>query len=108
MDYPAQRRERLARLLPGEGLDAILITGVVNVTYRTGFSGDTSVLVVTSPNVFWTKPFEPAALTVTAVVVDTPALSWIRPVVVRVVVVAAGAGVDALCAATGCSGAAVL
>jgi Xaa-Pro aminopeptidase len=46
MDHPAQRREQLARLLPQEGLDAYLITSPVNVSYLTGFSGDTSVLVV--------------------------------------------------------------
>src|SRR5438105_2238788 len=46
MNYPAQRRERLARLLADEGLDAFLITSPVNVTYLTGFSGDSSVLVL--------------------------------------------------------------
>jgi Xaa-Pro aminopeptidase len=46
LDYPAQRRGRLARLLPDEGLDAFLITSVVNVTYLTGFSGDSSVLIL--------------------------------------------------------------
>ena len=46
MDYPAQRRERLARLLPEEGLDAILVSSPVNVTYLTGFTGDSSVLVL--------------------------------------------------------------
>jgi len=46
MDYPALRRERLARLLPEEGLDALLITSVVNVTYLTGFSGDSSILIL--------------------------------------------------------------
>jgi Xaa-Pro aminopeptidase len=46
MDYPAQRRERLRRLLPAEGLDALMISSPVNVTYLTGFSGDSSVLVL--------------------------------------------------------------
>ena len=47
MDYPAQRRDRLARCLPQEGLDALAVTSAVNVTYLTGFSGDSSVLVLT-------------------------------------------------------------
>jgi Xaa-Pro aminopeptidase len=47
MDYPARRRDRLARCLSEEGLDALAITSTVNVTYLTGFSGDSSVLVLT-------------------------------------------------------------
>src|SRR5262249_2374079 len=48
MDYPAApRRDRLANLLTEEGLDAFAITNTVNVTYLTGFTGDTSVLVLT-------------------------------------------------------------
>src|SRR5262245_1589250 len=47
MDHHARRRERLARLLPEEGLDALLITSTHNVTYLTGFSGDSSVVVLT-------------------------------------------------------------
>src|SRR4051794_10205425 len=43
---PAPRRALLARLLPDEGLDAFVITHPVNVTYLTGFSGDTSVLIL--------------------------------------------------------------
>jgi Xaa-Pro aminopeptidase len=46
-DPATPRRERLARLLPGEGIDALAVTSVVNVTYLAGFSGDSSVLVVT-------------------------------------------------------------
>src|SRR5262249_33593191 len=46
MDYPALRRERLVCLLADESLDALLITNAVNVTYLTGFSGDSSVLVL--------------------------------------------------------------
>jgi Xaa-Pro aminopeptidase len=46
MDFFASRRERLARLLPEEGVDVLLITNPVNVTYLTGFSGDSSVLVL--------------------------------------------------------------
>ena len=47
MDPAAPRRERLARLLPAEGVDALAVTSVVNVTYLTGFTGDSSVLVLT-------------------------------------------------------------
>lgn len=47
MDYPAQRRERLARLLVDEGIDALMISSPVNVTYLTGFSGDSTVLLLT-------------------------------------------------------------
>ena len=46
MDYPAQRRERLSQLLTDENLDGFLITNAVNVTYLTGFSGDSSVLLL--------------------------------------------------------------
>jgi Xaa-Pro aminopeptidase len=48
MDYFAQRRERLRRQLADEGLDAFAVSAPVNVTYLTGFSGDTSVLVLTA------------------------------------------------------------
>src|SRR5262249_34515116 len=47
MDYPAQRRDRLARHLADEGLDALLLTNPVSVTYLTGFSDDSSVVVLT-------------------------------------------------------------
>ncbi|HWG47374.1 MAG TPA: Xaa-Pro peptidase family protein [Gemmataceae bacterium] len=49
MDYPryAQRRERLAPLLTDEGIDALMISSPVNVTYLTGFSGDSTVLLLT-------------------------------------------------------------
>jgi Xaa-Pro aminopeptidase len=47
MDHFAPRRERLARSLADEGLDALAVSAVVNVTYLTGFSGDSSVLVLT-------------------------------------------------------------
>jgi Xaa-Pro aminopeptidase len=46
-DPAAPRRERLASLLAAEGVDALAITNVVSVTYLTGFTGDSSVLVVT-------------------------------------------------------------
>jgi Xaa-Pro aminopeptidase len=42
----ALRRQRLARLVADEQLDAALVTGGANVTYLTGFSGDSSVLIV--------------------------------------------------------------
>src|SRR5215471_18299428 len=47
MDYPAQRRQQLAQCLADEGLDALLLTNPVNVTYLTGFSGESSYLVLT-------------------------------------------------------------
>jgi Xaa-Pro aminopeptidase len=46
MNYQAQRRQRLAKTAKDEGLDALLVTNPVNVTYLTGFSGDSSYLVV--------------------------------------------------------------
>jgi len=47
MDHHARRREQLARQLAGEGLDALLVTSTVNVTYLTGFTGDSSAVVLT-------------------------------------------------------------
>jgi Xaa-Pro aminopeptidase len=47
MDYPAQRRQQLARCLADEGLDALLVSSPVNVTYLTGFSGESSYLILT-------------------------------------------------------------
>ena len=46
MDHFASRRERLAAPLAGEGLDACLVSSPVNVSYLTGFSGDSSHLVL--------------------------------------------------------------
>jgi len=46
MDYPALRRDRLAALVKEENLDAVLIGNPVNVTYLTGFSGDSSTLII--------------------------------------------------------------
>jgi Xaa-Pro aminopeptidase len=46
MDFPAARRDRLRRLLDEEGLDALLITNPINVTYLTGFRGDSTYLVL--------------------------------------------------------------
>ena len=46
MDYPAQRRDRLRQIMASEGLDALLVTNPVSVTYLTGFSGDSSYVVL--------------------------------------------------------------
>jgi Xaa-Pro aminopeptidase len=51
MDHHARRRENLARMLGEEGLDALLITSPVNVTYLTGFTGESSVVVLTRDRV---------------------------------------------------------
>jgi Xaa-Pro aminopeptidase len=48
MDYPAQRRERLVRPLSDEGIDALMVSNPVNVTYLTGFTGDSTVLLLLS------------------------------------------------------------
>src|ERR1700679_2950048 len=52
MKFLAQRRQILGQNLKKgtDGLDAILITGVPNVTYLTGFTGDSSYFVATSKN----------------------------------------------------------
>jgi Xaa-Pro aminopeptidase len=47
MDHHAVRREKLARVLSEEGLDALLVSNPVNVTYLTGFTGDSSFVVLT-------------------------------------------------------------
>src|SRR5215471_2313325 len=44
----ATRRDQLTRLLPAEGLDAFLVSRPVNVTYLSGFTGDSSVVVLTA------------------------------------------------------------
>lgn len=46
MDRTANRRESLARGLKTDDLDALLITSEANVRYLTGFTGDSSSLVV--------------------------------------------------------------
>jgi Xaa-Pro aminopeptidase len=51
MDHTAARRDRLARLLPEEGVDAFLISNPVNVTYLTGFTGDSSTVVLSRDRV---------------------------------------------------------
>jgi Xaa-Pro aminopeptidase len=47
MDDRSRRLEKLATRLADEGVDAFAITNPVNVTYLTGFSGDSSVVVLT-------------------------------------------------------------
>lgn len=47
----ANRLEQLRRSLKQQGLEALLVTNVVNVTYLTGFSGDSSNLLVTKNKV---------------------------------------------------------
>src|SRR5947209_20631531 len=46
MDHSVRRRLRLARQLKADGLQAYLVTDPHNVTYLTGFSGDSSYLVL--------------------------------------------------------------
>ncbi len=50
MNYLAQRRQTLNRNLKKDGLDALLITSDVNVSYLTGFTGDSSYYVSTAKN----------------------------------------------------------
>ena len=40
------RRDKLRRLLQDKSLDALLVTEERNVTYLTGFTGDSSFLVI--------------------------------------------------------------
>lgn len=42
MNYPLQRRTSLAKSLAAHDVDAFLVTAAVNVTYLTGFTGDSS------------------------------------------------------------------
>ncbi|HVK19702.1 MAG TPA: Xaa-Pro peptidase family protein [Fimbriiglobus sp.] len=48
MDYLTQRRQTLVKTLKKDGADAILVTHPVNVSYLTGFTGDSSYLVATA------------------------------------------------------------
>ncbi len=43
----AQRRDRLRRLFLKQGANAMLVTNEINVTYLTGFTGDSSFLLLT-------------------------------------------------------------
>lgn len=45
-DYHAERRDRLCKAVRAEDLDGMLITHPLNVTYLTGFSGDSSYLIL--------------------------------------------------------------
>jgi Xaa-Pro aminopeptidase len=45
-DFPAQRRDTLRHALIEEGLDALLVSQPLNVTYLTGFTGESSYLVL--------------------------------------------------------------
>jgi Xaa-Pro aminopeptidase len=47
MNYVALRRQTLVRGFKQDGLDALLVTAPVNVTYLTGFTGDSSYFVLT-------------------------------------------------------------
>src|SRR5436190_16475718 len=40
------RRDQLRQSIRAEGLDAILVTNPINVTYLTGFTGDASYLIL--------------------------------------------------------------
>jgi Xaa-Pro aminopeptidase len=46
MDYPAHRRRRLTEILPSLGTDGFLITSETNVTFLTGFRGDSSCVLI--------------------------------------------------------------
>jgi Xaa-Pro aminopeptidase len=46
MDWIGQRRDRLREVLRAENLDALLISTPCNVTYLTGFSGESTYLVL--------------------------------------------------------------
>jgi len=46
MDHHASRRDRLLRTIKDESLDGVLVTTPVNVTYLSGFSGDSSYLIL--------------------------------------------------------------
>lgn len=50
MNYLALRRQALTRNLKKDGVDALLITAPVNVTYLTGFTGDSSFYIATAKN----------------------------------------------------------
>ena len=48
MDYFTQRRQALLRAVKKDGFDALLVTNPVNVTYLTGFTGDSSYVVASA------------------------------------------------------------
>src|SRR5438105_1863357 len=45
-DYPARRRDGVRHAFIEEGLDALLVTQPLKVTYLTGFTGESSFLVL--------------------------------------------------------------
>src|SRR5947209_7795272 len=45
MDYFALRRQALLKALKKDGVDALLVSNPTNVTYLTGFTGDSSYLL---------------------------------------------------------------
>ena len=45
----SQRRDRLAGWLAGEGLDAMLVSDLINVRYLSGFTGSNAALLVFAP-----------------------------------------------------------
>jgi Xaa-Pro aminopeptidase len=47
MDRTSQRRERLRRVLKSDRVDGLLVVSVSNVRYLTGFTGDSSALLLT-------------------------------------------------------------
>jgi Xaa-Pro aminopeptidase len=47
MDRIRHRREKLAKTFKGDGIDALLVASVTNVSYLTGFTGDDSTLLLT-------------------------------------------------------------
>ena len=47
MNYIQQRRQTLTQSLKKHGVDAFLVTAVPNVTYLTGFTGDSSYYIAT-------------------------------------------------------------
>jgi Xaa-Pro aminopeptidase len=57
MDYPAIRRDKLRQCLGREGLDALLITSPINVTYLTHFSGESSNLILTDTKTILVSDF---------------------------------------------------
>src|SRR5262245_58229059 len=50
MNYPQQRRQALVQSLKKHSVDAFLVTSPVNVTYLTGFTGDSSFYLGTPKN----------------------------------------------------------
>lgn len=51
MNHTSRRRENVTQLITDEGLDAFLVTSVPNVTYLTGFTGDSSAVILTRERV---------------------------------------------------------